>query len=659
MRRLPTRQVHLDFHTSEFMENVGGQFDKKQFQAALQEGHINSITVFGKCHHGYHYFPTRVGTIHPGLAPGRDLAGEMMDACHEIGVYAPLYLTLGWSALDAEQHPEWIARAKDGSCMSSVYDFDAPPDAPRPFCSWIHLCSAGGYRDYLYAMTKEVCERYNRLDGVFFDIVFCYDACYCPECIKGMRRAGLDPRSEADAKAYYRAQKKITLDGLRSIILESHPDATIFFNSGGAEIDRPEWHYASTHFEMEDLPTAWGGYDKMPMRARYFAGLGKDYLGMTGKFHRSWGEFGGYKTPEALKFECAAMLANGARISVGDQLPPSGRMDMATYRNIGKAFSYVESIENYCFDTRETAKLGIMVSTDSKRNEDIAKLILDCQIDFDVVHSGDELKNFDTVILPDNYRLSESLGRAFDEYLQAGGKVLMLGGSGLKENEDAFAFDTGLTYLGQSDSDVDYFQLAEDTDEDIVASPILCYTSGHMVRGEGTVLAHVKQPYFNRTYGKYCSHCNTPYREECAAYPAAILRGNVLYAAHPLAELYADYGVTYHRRYFKWLLRKLYRADAVSAALPSQGRLHFVKREQHRQYVLHLMYASPVQRGCTSVLEDFPTLRDVEISLRIPEQPQEIRLMPQNTTLPFRTEGDACRLTVPEVTCHQMIVISY
>ena len=111
MRRLPSRQVHLDFHTSEFMEGVGSRFDKKQFQAALQEGHINSITVFGKCHHGYHYFPTAVGTPHPGLAPGRDLAGEMMDACHEIGVYAPLYLTLGWSVLDAEQHPEWIARA--------------------------------------------------------------------------------------------------------------------------------------------------------------------------------------------------------------------------------------------------------------------------------------------------------------------------------------------------------------------------------------------------------------------------------------------------------------------------------------------------------------------------------------------------------------------
>jgi len=659
MRRLPSRQVHLDFHTSEFMEGVGSQFDKEQFQAALKEGHINSITVFGKCHHGYHYFPTKVGTQHPGLTPGRDFSGEMMEACHEIGVYAPLYLTLGWSALDAIEHPEWIVRGKDGSSKATVYDFNASPDTPRPQCSWIHLCSAGGYRDYLYEMTKEVCERYKRLDGIFFDIVFVYDVCYCPDCIKGMREMGLNPECEADAKKYTRIQKKNTLDGLVSILKSYHPDATIFFNSGGAEIDQPQWHYASTHFEMEDLPTAWGGYDKMPMRARYFAGSGKDYLGMTGKFHRSWGEFGGYKTPEALKFECAAMLANGARISVGDQMPPLGKMDMDTYRNIGKAYSYVEEIEEYCFDTKETAKLGIMVSLSGKKNEDIAKLIQDCQIDFDVIHNEDELKNFDTIILPDNYRLSESMGKAFDEFVRQGGKVLMLGGSGLKENADEFAFETGFTYKGKSDYDVDYFQLAEETEEDIVMAPILCYTSAHMIEGEGTILSYVKEPYFSRTYGKYCSHCNTPYKEEYAQYPGAVQKGNIIYVAHPLAELYADYGVTYHRRYFKWLLRKLYQADAIKVTMPSQGRIHFVKREEQNQYVLHLMYASPVQRGCTSILEDFPTLYNIKVEAIVPEAIKKIRLMPQNTEIPFCAENGVCTLMVPEVTGHQMIVMEY
>ena len=592
-RRLSSRQVHLDFHTSEFMEGVGSKFDKKQFQEALKTGHINSITIFGKCHHGYFYYPTEVGTVHPGMEHGRDLAGEMMEACHEIGVYAPLYLTVGFSALDATEHPEWIVRMRDGKYMARNIDFDATEEQARPECSWFHMCSAGGYREYLYRMTEEACKRYERLDGLFFDIVFIEDACYCDHCVRGMREMGLNPALEEDAKKYYQIQKKVTLDGIREILFQYHPDASVFFNSGGAEIHMPQWHYASTHFEMEDLPTVWDGYDKMPMRARYFSGLGKDYLGMTGKFHRSWGEFGGYKTPEALKQECAAILAHGASVSVGDQLHPLGEMDMETYRTIGEAYSYVEQIEEYCFDVKETAKLGVLVSTDAQANEAMAKLLSDSQVDFDVVHGSKDLSRFDTVIIPDGYRLSSEMGEAFDTYVKHGGKVLILGGGGLKEDADEFAFEIPFTYQGKSAYDKDFFELGENAPADIVSAPILCYTSAHKVSGEGHFWATVREPYFSRTYEKYCSHYNTPYRESPADYPAAVQNGNVLYAAHELSKMYREYGVTYHRRYFEWLLRKLYQSDCVRVEMPSGSRIHLVKREEQKQYVLHLLYASP------------------------------------------------------------------
>ena len=678
-RRLPTRQVHLDFHTSEHIGNIGRDFEKQQFQNALKEGHVNSITVFGKCHHGYFYYPTEVGTAHPGLEPGRDLAGEMMDACHEIGVYAPLYLTLGWSALDAVEHPEWITRAKDGSYTGAHYDFSAKPEDARPENSWVHLCSAGGYRQYLYDMTREACERYERLDGLFFDIVFVYDVCYCDACVAGMRKMGLNPDVEEDAKKYYQIQKKETLDGIRDILFRYHPEASIFFNSGGAEIHMPQWHYASTHFEMEDLPTVWGGYDKMPMRARYFAGLGKDYLGMTGKFHRSWGEFGGYKTPEALRFECAAMMANGARCSVGDQLHPYGKMDEATYKNIGYAYSYAEQIEEYCFDTQETAKLGVLISTDANVNEAMAKLLLDCHVDFNVVHGENDLNRFDTIILPAKYRLNEVMGAAFDAYLKQGGKVLMLGGSGLKEKEDTFAFKVPFTYEGQSEYDKDFFEIIPDDEaaesergtdseksagfvdeskvKNIVNSPVLCYSGAHRVNGEGEILSFVRQPFFSRTYEKYCSHYNTPYSEVRAEYPAAIRNGNILYVAHELSDLYMKYGVVYHRRYFEWLLRQLYTADSVKVDMPVQGRVHFVKREQENQYVLHLTYGSPIRRGGVEVMEDFPTLYDVPVEINIPENVSSVKLIPQNQEISIRKTESGYVFEIPEMTGHQMAVI--
>ena len=73
------RQVHLDFHTSEHIEDIGKKFDKKQFQTALKKGHINSITLFSKCHHGWAYHPSKANEIHPHL--DFDLLGH---ACFSI-----------------------------------------------------------------------------------------------------------------------------------------------------------------------------------------------------------------------------------------------------------------------------------------------------------------------------------------------------------------------------------------------------------------------------------------------------------------------------------------------------------------------------------------------------------------------------------------------
>ena len=41
MEHLPFRQVHLDFHTSEYIDGIGRDFDKAHFQSCLKLGHID------------------------------------------------------------------------------------------------------------------------------------------------------------------------------------------------------------------------------------------------------------------------------------------------------------------------------------------------------------------------------------------------------------------------------------------------------------------------------------------------------------------------------------------------------------------------------------------------------------------------------------------
>ena len=104
MKELRFRQVHLDFHTSPHIPSIGAKFDKKQWQDTLKKAHVDSITCFSSCHHGWSYHPTQVGKMHPGL--NFNLLRAQMDACHEINVNVPIYLTGGVNNLAAEEHPE-------------------------------------------------------------------------------------------------------------------------------------------------------------------------------------------------------------------------------------------------------------------------------------------------------------------------------------------------------------------------------------------------------------------------------------------------------------------------------------------------------------------------------------------------------------------------
>ena len=77
MTSRPYRQVHLDFHTAPEC-TVGNRFDPEVFAQTVKEARIESLTVFSKCHHGYSYYPTTLGTMHPGLQ--FDLLGQQIEA---------------------------------------------------------------------------------------------------------------------------------------------------------------------------------------------------------------------------------------------------------------------------------------------------------------------------------------------------------------------------------------------------------------------------------------------------------------------------------------------------------------------------------------------------------------------------------------------------
>jgi hypothetical protein len=130
------RQIHLDFHTSEHIPGVGERFDKKQFIEALQVGHVNSVTVFAKCHHGWSYYPTQVGKPHPNLK--KHLLPEMIEACRSADIHVPVYFTVQWDELSAREHPEWrVVKAENENFQSADKESS---DLGQLRAGWHTLC---------------------------------------------------------------------------------------------------------------------------------------------------------------------------------------------------------------------------------------------------------------------------------------------------------------------------------------------------------------------------------------------------------------------------------------------------------------------------------------------------------------------------------------
>ena len=653
----PRRQVHLDFHTSPDIEGIGVRFSKEQFQAALKRGKVNSVTLFAKCHNGYCYYPTKIGTMHPHL--DFDLLGAELDACHEIGVRAPIYITGGWSHLDSITHPEWNRRDADGS-VSTVGDYDltATPDTPKPMCCWVHLClNDNGYCRHIYELTEEICKRYERVDGLFYDIIFIGSACYCDECVKGMKEMGLDPSSETDAHAYYVKKHIDFMKKCDAILKKYHPDATIFFNSGGANMNMPEYPPYESHYEMEDLPTAWGGYNKMPPRARFFKKYGKFYLGMTGKFHYTWGEFGGYKSKEALKYEICTMAQYGAGCSIGDHLYPDGEMDAVTYENIGYAYGYHEKIEEYCYGGDLVTNLGVYMDKNDPSLQGVVDILLENQLDFDFV-SGGNFDKFDTVIVPSGVTLREEDREALLAFTKGGGKLLLIGSALIKDGKHQIA--TGINGVSESKNDTDFIKANIDG-ANLPASPFLAYTPAPKVTvGGAEIISQLYPPLFNRTYGRFCGHRNTPYDKDGAPLPAMTKYGNTVFMAHDVGALYAEWGMLCYKDYMIAALTKvLGYSPILKTSFGSAGRVTMLRQGEKSRYSINLTYATPMTRGAAQIIDEMLPVHDIKIEVNIPEKVKSVKLPLQDKTLEFSSSDGKVSFTLPRLHCHETIIIEY
>ena len=666
MFKIPQRQVHLDFHTSERIDGIGKMFDKEQFIRCLKKGHINSITVFAKCHHGWAYFPSEANIMHPGL--DFDLLSAMLDACREAGVQSPIYISAGFDEKYFIEHPDHMCIFKMGDEPIKVVEKNGIKQIAEGEAAYHEICMNSPYLDVLVKQVEEVVSKFDPV-GIFLDIVG-ERKCYCKYCRAEVERLGMDindPESYAEVgkitfKRYYEAVN----NAARAI----KPNVRIFHNSGHISAGRRDKAHANTHLELESLPTGGWGYDHFPKSARYAATLGMDYLGMTGKFHLSWGEFGGFKHPNALRYEVALSLANGAKCSIGDQMHPYGFLDDATYELIGQAYAEAEAVEQYCYGIDPIADVGLL-STEAltqtatggygqgpQSDVGACRILLEGKFLFDVLDTEADFEKYKVIIIPDIDISGNPVVEKLVTFVKTGGKVLCTGKSaGVGEMH----FDLGVKVLGESKYNPSYYHPSYKA-LGLSKTSFIMYSTMYdtaVTDKNAEVLGYTRNSFFNRTPEHFCSHFHTPYVVEDNA-PAVIIGKEGGYIAYDIFEEYAEKGsIILKDTVIRVLDKILNDGKTLKTNLPSGGVVTLNTQNTHNRDVLHMLYALPVKRGSgVEIIEDILPVYNTEFEIKT-SPVKSVVLVPQNESIPYTYENGILKFTVKEFECSQIALINH
>ncbi|WP_024613709.1 beta-galactosidase trimerization domain-containing protein [Clostridium sp. Ade.TY] len=660
-----SRQVHLDFHTSPLIKGIGKDFNKDEFGEILQKARVNSITCFARCHHGYLYYDSKINKerIHPHLA-NKNLLKEQIEACHKRNIKAPIYLPVQWDKFTYDEHPEWVSKDLEGNIIKGeggkpgFYEF---------------LCVNTPYREFLKNHVREILEMFPEVDGLFFDIVMVLP-CACDNCKKSMEELGIDYNVKGERLKFSEKMLSKFKREMTEFVKGINENVAIFYNGSHISPALKGSIDFYSHIEIESLPSGGWGYMHFPITVRYARNLGKDCLGMTGKFHTYWGDFHSFKNLAALQYECFHMLAQNTKCSIGDQLDPNGKISKEVYDLIGKVYSEVEEKEPWCEDAKQVCEIAVFTPEEfidysaaspfglKPAITGVTRMLQEESLQFDIIDSTMNFNKYKLLVLPERTIVNNSFKEKLEAFVNCGGKVIAVNEGGLNEGENGFNLPfLKVKYESKGEFAPTFIIPEGELSKELYNTEYVMYEDSLKVSVEdgGKVLSYSMEPYFNRTPEHFCSHQHAP--SSGKVYGPAIIKGyNSIYFAHKIFSQYQSYGSLWCKKLFINAIDMLLNNRLVKHDGPSTIISTINEQEKENRYVLHLLHYVP-ERRCQriDVIEDIIPIYNLNLNMALDKNIKSVKLVPQNENVDFNIIDGNLEFTVNKINGHQMVEISY
>ena len=637
------------------MPGVGADFEPKAFARQFLQAHVDSVTLFAKCHHGHLYFTTDRPERHPSLPPGLDLLGEQIKALHELGIRAPIYLSVQWDEYAANEHPEWLALDEHRQQVRGGGGFDA---------AWQTLDMSSPYQDYFADQLDEVLRRFAPVDGIFLDI--CFDQPSSSKwAMRGMKHAGLDPRDPDHRARYARQVAHAYMQRYRDMVegaIHDDPVAGVWFNSRPKTNLHLEKKFLR-HVEVEALPTGGWGYAYLPYVARFVRPLGLPTLAHTGRFHKSWGDNGGLKPRAALRYETAQILSLGLTNGIGDLLHPRGMPNPVVYELIGDVYRHIEQCEPHVAGGEHVAEVAVIVDPELGDDPGPAGLgtvraLQQLRLQFDILPPAADLQPYRLAVIPETTRIGSSLREALQRFLADGGALLVSGPAALGDGDGPALEELGIELHGRSPYTHVFLRASGGLRGIAAEFDTVMYERGFRMTptASARALVGVVEPYFERSYDRFSGHSYTPPHER-SPYAAIVQNGRAVTCAVPLLEAFGKHANVAYRELLGACIARLVPDPLIRAGGPVHLETTVVRKASAT--IVHLLSYLPSRQAedLDLVHDPFP-LVDVPISVRTDAAPAQVRLEPRTQALEWNYADGYVHTRVTVLDGHAMVVIS-
>lgn len=351
-----------------------------------------------------------------------DLVGTVLKRLHAKGIR--MIGRFDFSKINekyAKEHPEWLYVGEDGEHVN--------------YNGQVHTCVSGAYQQqYMLDILGEAIDRYP-LDGVFFNMIGYqrgdysgnyHGICQCENCrLLFKEYSGLElPATQSDSLQYrkYLEWTRMMIDRqfrrVNVFLKTKRPDLAICtYTTTGVDIIRKESNRPRGQGTYYDTDKA--KWTLLTCGERQLANAAVHFIEIPYR-HAA-------VSPYLTARRLWQQMVNGAWLDFYCIGPLQRQEDRTNLQLLKEIFQFHKEHQKWLVDSVPAGQIGVVRQGDDEY-QGVTDILSESQFAYELTRvERDQLRRYSVVIVPSAEQLTAKQARVIDQYVAAGGKLLMTG----------------------------------------------------------------------------------------------------------------------------------------------------------------------------------------------------------------------------------------